>query len=283
MNIQTNLDRTFAKTACFRHKYAMNMDIVNITSLLLGWIIYSIPASNGLGAVFHKPQFGSCTRFGQTCGLVGPCKGGYPSPLSEYQSLVCRYFGCRTSLRLCWPTSEENFTRQSYTSGTAEQVLEWGGLSRLALSILNLGGSGGMLPREIFKMWVPEWLTMQCGPCTCSHVTATPIKGLPTGTFLFAQSEFHSRNGWKYRICRRFISYKFRCRKFSSAHCRHFVARVSLFQGHVACRNLPHTGSFWWYIDEHQALIISCRPISWPLPAASVGILQLLMVNVHHV
>ena len=118
-------------------------------------------------------------------------------------------------------TSEENFTRlQSYTSGTAEQVLEWGGLSWLALSILNLGGSGGMLPREICKILVPEWLTMQCGPCTCSHVTAMPIKGLPTGTFLLAQSEFRSRNGWKYRICRRFISYKFRCRKFSSAHCR---------------------------------------------------------------
>ena len=24
---------------------------------------------------------------------LGPCKGGYPSPPSEFQSLVCRYFG----------------------------------------------------------------------------------------------------------------------------------------------------------------------------------------------
>ena len=88
----------------------------------------------------------------------GPCKGGYPSPPSEFQSLVCRYFGrfpcrCRnfnmTSLRLCWPSSEENFIKlQSYTSGTAEHLLEWGGLSRPALSIFKLGGSGGMLPQE---------------------------------------------------------------------------------------------------------------------------------------
>ena len=69
---------------------------------------------------------------------IGPCKGGYPSPPSEFQNLVCRYFWrfpccCRnfnmTSLRLCWPRLEENFTRlQSHTSGTAEHVFEWGGL-----------------------------------------------------------------------------------------------------------------------------------------------------------
>ena len=48
--------------------------------------------------------------------LKGPFKGGCPSSPSEFQSLVCRYFGrfpcrCRnfsmTSLRLCWPSSEE--------------------------------------------------------------------------------------------------------------------------------------------------------------------------------
>ena len=117
-------------------------------------------------------------------------------------------------------TSCADQTVQSYTSGTAEHVLEWGGLSRPALSTLNLGGSRGMLPRENFKIWVPEWLKIQCGPCTCSHVTATRIKGLPTGTFLLAQSEFRWRNGWKYRIRCRFIYFKFRCRKFPAARCR---------------------------------------------------------------
>ena len=124
-----------------------------------------------------------------------------------------------TSLHLCWPSSEENFTRlQSYTSGTEEHVLEWGGLSRPALSIRGVRGHA---PQENFKIWVPEWLKIQCGPCTCSHVTATRIKGLPTGTFLRAQSEFCCRNWWKYSIrCRSIISYKFRCWKFPAARCR---------------------------------------------------------------
>ena len=52
--------------------------------------------------------------------FVGACKGGYPCPPSEFQSLICRYFRrfpcrCRnfnmTLLRLCWPSSEGNFTR----------------------------------------------------------------------------------------------------------------------------------------------------------------------------
>ena len=77
-----------------------------------------------------------------------------------------------------------------------------------------------MLPRENVKIWAPEWLKIQCGPCTCSRVTATRIKGLPTGMFLRVQSEFRCRNGWKYRILCRFISYKFRCRKFPAARCR---------------------------------------------------------------
>ena len=88
--------------------------------------------------------------------FAGPRKGGCPCPPSEFQSLVCRYFGtfpcrCRNFNMTSWPSSEENFTRlQSHTSGTAEQVLEWGGLSRPALSILKLGGCGGMLPRATF-------------------------------------------------------------------------------------------------------------------------------------
>ena len=46
------------------------------------------------------------------------------------------------------------------------------------------------------------------------------MKGLPTGTFLLAQSKFRCRNVWKYRIRCRFISYTFRCRKFPAARCR---------------------------------------------------------------
>ena len=34
--------------------------------------------------------------------------------------------------------------------------------------------------------------------------------------------------------------------------CRHFVALVSLFQGRVACRNLPLTGPLEWYSQLEQ-------------------------------
>ena len=160
-----------------------------------------------------------------------------------------------TSLRLCWPSSEENFTRhQSYTSGTAEDVLECRGLSRPALRILKVGGSGGMLPRENFKIWVPEWLKIQCGPCTCSHVTATRIKGLPTGTFLRAQSEFRCRNGWKYRIRCRFISFKFRCRKFPAARCHLSPFRSPRVAVSRPCRLSEFTSYRAWEVTPFKSI-----------------------------
>ena len=135
-----------------------------------------------------------------------------PMSLSEYQHDITMSMLTKFGRKLYQ-------TSILYVRDCRARVLEWGGLSRPTLSILKLGGSGGMLPQENFKIWVPECLKIQCSPCTCSHVTATRIKGLPTGMFLRAQREFRCRNRWKYRIRCRFISYKFRCRKFPAACC----------------------------------------------------------------
>ena len=97
--------------------------------------------------------------------LQGPCKGGYPSPPSEFQCLVCRYFGrflchCRnfnmTSLRLCWPSLEENFTRlQSYQSyirqGLRSMFLSEGDWADRLWAFSSQGGPGACSPEKILK------------------------------------------------------------------------------------------------------------------------------------
>ena len=50
----------------------------------------------------------------------------------------------------------------SHTSRIVEHVLEWGGFSRLALSILKLGGSGGMLPRDRVSICPEQGVHMSC-------------------------------------------------------------------------------------------------------------------------
>ena len=169
---------------------------------------------------------------------------------------------------------------ESYTSWTAEHVLEWGGLSRPALSIL--WGVRGMLPRENVKIWVPEWLKMQCGPCTCSHVTATRIKGLMTGTFLLAQSDFAVETGenTEFAVGSFLMSFAVGNSQQRVVACRHFVAScrcfkaVSLvgiypFQGPVTRDDYLIVAQLSWFIfSRPQPSTVSWSIIgghTWPV------------------
>ena len=100
--------------------------------------------------------------------VKGPCKGGYPSPPSEFQSLL-QYVAISEGSRVAVGIStwrhyvyadrvrkntlpDFNLIRQ----GLRSTFLSEGALSWPALSILNLGGSGGMLPRENLSSWTAE-------------------------------------------------------------------------------------------------------------------------------
>ena len=77
-------------------------------------------------------------------------------------------------------------------------------------------------------------------------VTATRTKGLPTGTFLLAQSDFAVETGenTKFAVGSFLMSFAVGNSQQRVVACRHFLALASLFQGRVACRNLPLTGPF---------------------------------------
>ena len=96
----------------------------------------------------------------KTRSWIGPqLRGVIQSPPSGFQSLVCLYFGrfpcrCRnfdvTSLRLCWLSLQASRPRSTFS---------W---------VRGLEATGFEHSLQDFKIWVPEWLKMQCGPCACS-------------------------------------------------------------------------------------------------------------------
>ena len=129
-------------------------------------------------------------------------------------------------------------------------------------TFLARGDPWACSPGKIFKF---ELLNgRKFGLCTCSHATATWIKGLPTGTLLRAQSEFRYRNGWKYKIRCRFISYKFRCRKFPAARCR-----LSPFRSpRVTISRLCHLSEFTPHKGPNYVNKASTHHRHIPMPTA---------------
>ena len=144
---------------------------------------YTKTMSNSLGIVSvfsgYLPDGQMQLKIFVTClnidWTLGPCKGGFPSPPSEFQSLVCRYFRrfrcrCRNfdmkSLRLCWPSSEENFTRLRLIRQGQWSTFLSGRLQPTTLSILKLRGPGGICsPRKMLKFeFLNGWKSVQRVP-----------------------------------------------------------------------------------------------------------------------
>ena len=71
-------------------------------------------------------------------------------------------------------------------------------------------------------------------------------KGLPTGKFLLVQSDFAVETGenTEFTVGSFLISLAVGNSQQRVVACRHFVALVLLFQGRVACRNLPLSGPY---------------------------------------
>ena len=157
---------------------------------------------------------------------------------------------------------------QSYTSGTAEHVLEWGGLSRPALSILKLGGK--ILKFDFLNGW-----KFSAVPVRVRMSLLREWKDYRRERFFARRVSFVVETGGntEFALGSSLISFTVGNSQQRVVTCRHFVALVSLFQGRVACWNLPLTGPFQMaqFYSQHCWVPSPSSPFLWATAGTTPG------------